>query len=140
LEAEIREAPGKAEAAADKFNALLDQALEAAEVLRGIHSTLQEKARAFNEIINQHQNACLKLGVVKPLDLKTGLGRLSKAPMPYNATFHVPNFDYFLGALIQYRAKLSGYNADPEWKPAPDPNAGKDFGPWSVNQRPNRTV
>jgi hypothetical protein len=108
--------------------------------LKGIHSPLREKADLFQEQIDRHSGACIKLQIVQPLDLKTGLGRLSKISSPYSLSFSVPHFDYFLGTLIAYKSKLEGYLKDPNWTAPPDPNEGVDHGPFLMSERPNRAI
>ena len=57
----------------------------------------------------QHQDACEKLGIIKGLELKVGLGELAFVGGPHGFSFQTPNFSSFLGSLEGYRLKVAGF-------------------------------
>jgi hypothetical protein len=131
LRATIREAPARAEQAAQHFNTLLQQALGSLAVLRDFQSELLKEQATFHAILQERQKAMATLGITESLELGVGLGELAtdETPTPFRYSVQVPEvgLDRFIMELIGYGKNLLGYRTFAE----KNPNHGKI---WDVNQ------
>lgn len=110
-EALVRESEKDLEELAKSFNKNLDSALEVVQIFEGLYQGCREIEIKYDSLYEERQNAMKKTGVNIPLDMKEGMGRLSRAPAPYGFTFRIDrnNQGNFLNALLEYRAKMKVY-------------------------------
>jgi hypothetical protein len=123
LRSTIREAPARAEQAAQHFNTLLQQALGSLDVLRDFQSELLKEQATFHAILQERQKAMATLGITESLELGVGLGELTQAGVPWRYTVQIPTHEYLdrmVDELLHYEQKLTSWQeyvrANPDWR------------------------
>lgn len=145
LEARLRDLPPLIEKEAEDFNSIFAEAVAAVEVLRAIQSRMLEKQDAFRSLSTEYDRSTRTLGIIEPLNLKTGPGELALIGGAFGGSFVIPPLDkpeVFVGAMIAYEAKLEGYRTfqiqNPDFEKNLQETHDKDSQPYEFRLLQNR--
>jgi hypothetical protein len=128
LEARVRDLPASLEVEATAFNSIFNEAVKVVEQLRAIQSRMLAKQDAFRSLSSEYDQCTRSLGIIEPLNLKTGLGELALIGGAFGGSFTVapvPLVETFTASIAIYAAKIEAYKNFQEANPNFDKNVAE---------------